>query len=417
MTQGVKEKQPRKERASSRDVVADMNTRLSKMELVVAEGQERGDDVEHHVVGLEHRVEGIEHVGDEFREEMQGALNITASKCLDHVKSLEDSLQPRVVHTEGEIARVYTELCARLKQVEEELAICKRMIAQGASVAIPATTSSSSKIDVPRPKPYNGSRNAKEIDNYFWGLEQYFKAHGLEEAKKVDSAALYLTDAAMIWWRRRYGDIEKGTLTINTFDDFKMELKKQFYPENAENEARAKLRGLSCKNSIQEYVKEFSEVLFEITDYPNKEALFVFMDGLQHWARLEIQRSGAQDLATAITIAESLIEFKKPEKTKSFKDKGFKGKNGGKSKKENFSKFSKPKEGRNTPESKEHPPLKCYFCDGPHFTRNCPNKSKISALVEEKENAQEEKKMGSLRILDAIKAKVEAKARKRGVCL
>ncbi|KAH7691698.1 hypothetical protein IHE45_01G015800 [Dioscorea alata] len=124
MTQAIKEKQPRKERESSRDVMADMNTRLSKMDLVVAEGQERSDDVEH-------RVEGIEHVGDEFREEMQGALNITASKCLDHVKSLEDSLQPQVVHTEGKLVRVYTELCARLKQVEEELAICKRAIAQG----------------------------------------------------------------------------------------------------------------------------------------------------------------------------------------------------------------------------------------------------------------------------------------------
>ncbi|KAH7677063.1 hypothetical protein IHE45_07G057400 [Dioscorea alata] len=183
MTQGVKEKQPRKERASSRDVMAELNTRPSKMELVVAEGQERSDDVEHHVEGLEHCIEGIEHVGEEFREEMQGALNITASKCLDH-----------------------------------------RAIAQGASVAIPATTSSSSKIDVPRPKPYNGSRNAKEIDNYFWGLEQYFKAHGLEEAKKVDSVALYLTDAAMIWWRRCWGDNENGTLTINTFEDFKKEL-------------------------------------------------------------------------------------------------------------------------------------------------------------------------------------------------
>ncbi|KAH7665792.1 Zinc finger CCHC-type protein [Dioscorea alata] len=141
------------------------------------------------------------------------------------------------------------------------------------------------------------------------------------------------------------------------------------------------------------------------------------MDGLQHWARLEIQRRGAQDLATTISITKSLIEFKKLEKSKSFKDKAFKGKNSGENKKETFSKFSKPKEGRNTTEGKECPPLKCYFCDGPHFARNCPNKSKISALVEEKETAQEEKKMGSLQILDAIKAKVEAKDKRRGVYL
>ncbi|KAH7663360.1 hypothetical protein IHE45_14G048400 [Dioscorea alata] len=133
---------------------------------------------------------------------MQEALNIKASKCLDHVKSLEDSLQPKVVRVEGELARIYTKLCGRFKQVEEEHILCKKVIAQGASVATPATTLSSSKIDVLRPKPYNGSRNAKEIDNYFWGLEQYFKAHGLEEAKKVDSTTLYLTNAVKIWWRR-----------------------------------------------------------------------------------------------------------------------------------------------------------------------------------------------------------------------
>ncbi|KAH7688649.1 Apolipoprotein A-I protein [Dioscorea alata] len=112
MTQGAKEKQHRKERAISRDVMADMNTRLSKVKLVVAEGQERYDDVEHHV-------EGLEQESEEFGEEMQGALNITASTCLDHVKSLEDSLQPKVVLVEDELARVYTELCGRFKQVEE----------------------------------------------------------------------------------------------------------------------------------------------------------------------------------------------------------------------------------------------------------------------------------------------------------
>lgn len=94
---------------------------------------------------------------------------------------------------------------------------------------------------------------------------------------------------------------------------------------------------------------------------------------------------GAQDLATTIAITESLIEFKKLKNPKSFKDKGFRGKSGGENMKENFSKSYKPKEGR-----KERHPLKCYFCDGPHFMRNCPNKRNISALVEDK--AQEEKK-------------------------
>lgn len=51
-------------------------------------------------------------------------------------------------------------------------------------------------------------------------------------------------------------------------------------------------------------------MLLEIPDYPDKEALFAFMDGLQNWVKMEIERRGAQDLATAISTAESLIEFK-----------------------------------------------------------------------------------------------------------
>ncbi|KAH7668724.1 hypothetical protein IHE45_11G030200 [Dioscorea alata] len=191
---------------------------------------------------------------------MQGALNITASKCLDHVQNLEETLQPEVVLINGKLKsvitnekleRVITKLNAKLNGVLEELALCKRMIAQGGSVAIPATIPASSKVNVPRPKAYGGSRNTKDIDNYVWGLEQYFKALSLEDAKKVDGATLYLTDAGMIWWRQGYGDIKKDTLTIKSFDDFRRELKKQFYPENAENEARANFHQLSYKNSIQ----------------------------------------------------------------------------------------------------------------------------------------------------------------------
>ena len=113
---------------------------------------------------------------------------------------------------------------------------------------------------------------------------------------KIDMASLYLEDTALVWWRRRQGDIEKGTCTMDTWDDFKREIKRMFYPNNVEEEARAKLRRLQHKGCIREYVKEFTEVLLEIPDYPDKEAFFTFMDDLQTWAKLEIQRRGAQHL-------------------------------------------------------------------------------------------------------------------------
>ncbi len=71
---------------------------------------------------------------------------------------------------------------------------------------------------------------------------------------------------------------------MDSFDDFKRELKSQFFPVNAEEEARGKLRRLKQTGSIRDYVKEFTTL--EIPDTSDKDALFLFMDGLQSWANL-----------------------------------------------------------------------------------------------------------------------------------
>ena len=102
----------------------------------------------------------------------------------------------------------------------------------------------------------------------------------------IQAVPLYLEDIAMLWWRRRCEDMKKGTFSINTWEEFKADLKRQFYLENAEDEARGKLRRLTQKGSIREYVKEFSELLLEIPDMGEKDSLFSFMDGLTGWCKL-----------------------------------------------------------------------------------------------------------------------------------
>ncbi|KAF2325027.1 hypothetical protein GH714_022329 [Hevea brasiliensis] len=169
----------------------------------------------------------------------------------------------------------------KVKDMEEQMSLVRMAILQG-SVVGAATTSiaPTARVEVPKPNAFHGGRNAKEIDNFLWSLEQYFRALGItEDARKIDHAPLYLADTAMVWWRRRLLDIERG--------------------------------------NIREYVKEFMETLLEIPDYPDTEALFAFTDGLQNWARLEIERRGARDLATAVSIAESLIELHRRERNSS----------------------------------------------------------------------------------------------------
>ena len=382
----------------SRDIMTTFETRLARVELAIADGQDKFEELGQSIEGL-----GGENV--ELRGEMQATLNSVVEELRKYIDSKYDT-----VH--AELATIREEM----KEMKGEVSLCKAVVAQGTFSPIVAP-----KVDVPRPKSFHGSRNARELDNFIWSLEQYFDAMGIEEdAKKIKTAPLYLADAAMLWWRRRHGDIERGTCIMESWDDFKREIKKQFYPENSEHEARAKLRRLSHKNTIREYVKEFSELMLEIPDLSDKEALFTFVDGLQSWAKVEVQRRGPQDLASAISVAESLFEFKKsePSKIKGQKFNKGKGETSGQTK-DGGNKppmYNKGKPSYDKP-SGDKAKLRCFLCEGNHFAKECPKRSKLSALIQrdEEESRQEETKMGSLRLLNAIKAKVDVtKATKKG---
>ena len=67
-------------------------------------------------------------------------------------------------------------------------------------------------------------------------------------------------------------------------EEFALSL-QPFYPEYADDEARAKLRWLMQRGTLREYVREFSELMPKIFDLSEKEAFFSFTDGLKPWAK------------------------------------------------------------------------------------------------------------------------------------
>ena len=87
-----------------------------------------------------------------------------------------------------------------LQQMEEmcaDLALCKRACATGPA---PTVITEARRVDVPKSKSYAGARNAREVENFLWSLEQYYGAMGItEDAIKVQTATLYLTVIAMLW--------------------------------------------------------------------------------------------------------------------------------------------------------------------------------------------------------------------------
>ncbi|KAL6312372.1 hypothetical protein AAG906_008044 [Vitis piasezkii] len=226
-----------------------------------------------------------------------------------------------------------------------------------------------SKVEVLKPHGFSGKRDAKELDNFLWHMERYFEAIALtDEAVKVRIATLYLTDTTTLWWCRSFADMEKDICTIETWEDFKREIKRQFYLKDH-------------IGSIRDYVKEFSSLMLEIPNMIEKELLFNFMENLQGWVEQELRRRGVQDLATAMVVAESLMDYKRGDSSKveSLEDSHATGGGDEVSRDHNAPRMGSGK----TPNVREG------------RGKDCPKRKTLNAMIEEKEQ-EDEAHMGSM---------------------
>ncbi|KAG8652724.1 hypothetical protein MANES_06G126602v8 [Manihot esculenta] len=383
---GMESSQPLRERRGrrekSRNMLIALEERLARLEATMSEQREKCEDIDLCISELKSKGDV-----DELRDEMQGALNVAVDLVFKRGDKLEKTLR---------------RLREKVDHVDVELNLCKTAVASSsgastsgvaANISRGASTSgvaANIRYDAPKPKPYSGERSAREIDNFLWAVERYFEAMGiLDDDAKIRNMPLFLNDIAMVWWRRRCEDVKRGTCTISTWDDFVKELKRQFYPENAESEAGAKLRRLQHRERhIREYVKEFSELLLEIPDMGEKVALFYFLDSLTEWAKLELQRRLVQDLASAMAATESLMRDSPRHHKDSTREESTKG-----------------NEGKEKVGDSPRLPIKCFICDGPHRAFNCPKRNALAALIKEMEEEKEQGGVASMGLLPTIESK------------
>ncbi|KAK3000855.1 hypothetical protein RJ639_022389 [Escallonia herrerae] len=163
----------------------------------------------------------------------------------------------------------------------------------------------------PEPKSYGGARDAKELENFLFDVEQYFWAIRVDsKVTKVSMAAMYLVGDAKLWWRKKYPEIKDGSCIINTWEILKSELKRQFFLENTAFNARKAL--LECKHlrSVRDYYQAFSTLMLDISDMSAVDRLFFFfMEGLKPWARTKLNRLRVNNINEAIIAAKSLLDY------------------------------------------------------------------------------------------------------------
>ena len=183
-----------------------------------------------------------------WAEHTRGKVQVQRSMLESHDNFFEEKL----AEFKTEMQSWIDDFQETLQSYGEDIAILKKAVLQGYTSGPEAT----SKVRVLEPKGFNGNRNAKELENFLWDIEQFFKAAHVLDGEKVSITSMYLTSDAKLWWRTRMeDDAESGRPQITTWETLKKELKDQFLPTNTAWVAREALKRLRHTGSVREYVK------------------------------------------------------------------------------------------------------------------------------------------------------------------
>ncbi|KAG8492602.1 hypothetical protein CXB51_010048 [Gossypium anomalum] len=101
-----------------------------------------------------------------------------------------------------------------------------------------------------------------------------------------------------------YKDVPKSKEFVKT--------RSCFYCGKAGPQIKGKVRlgrGKSSNGTIREYVREFKELMLQVSDETEKEALLAFQNRLKLWVRQEVEQRGVQKLSEAMTVTEFVIKL------------------------------------------------------------------------------------------------------------
>ncbi|KAL0457829.1 UNVERIFIED_CONTAM: hypothetical protein Slati_0410100 [Sesamum latifolium] len=104
---------------------------------------------------------------------------------------------------------------ADMRRDMEHISIQIRLLQRAVSNAPVVAHDVGARLRILEPKAYSGARDAKEVENFLFDMEQYFLAANVEdEARKVSTATMYLTGDAKLWWRTKYSEIQANQVRL-----------------------------------------------------------------------------------------------------------------------------------------------------------------------------------------------------------
>ncbi|KAH6787578.1 hypothetical protein C2S52_007130 [Perilla frutescens var. hirtella] len=212
------------------------------------------------------------------------------------------------------------------------------------------------KKRIPEPQLYSGVRNAKEVDNFLFDMEQYFLAADIEdEAERIATATMYLTGDAKQWWHGKYQDIRDRCERLDTWDLLQAAIQKQFFLENVGYNARKALRELKQTGTVNEYTKAFASILLDLPnmDEESKKKPPAPNGGQQ-------KGNGGRSFRPGYNKGGGERSSHTQESSQRSSDRG------------------RPQGGNKATKSSRFEG--CFLCNGPHMLKDCPKRQLINAL-------------------------------------
>ena len=116
-----------------------------------------------------------------------------------NIEISQTKVEDRVDGLESMMLAMEDRLMTKIKDLEGKLRIYTTAMKNGVLGGSEAVATEP-RIDVPKPDKYKGTRSAQEVENFIWGLEQYFEGIDIiKDSTKVTCAANYLIDDTLIW--------------------------------------------------------------------------------------------------------------------------------------------------------------------------------------------------------------------------
>lgn len=171
------------------------------------------------------------------------------------------------------------------------------------------------KFKYPNPPTYDGKRNAVELENWIFQVQEYCQYYHLKNSEAVSVATSFLKGRALQFWRKYKSDLQlrhqiSGNVDlspINSLDSFCYEINKRFYPVEYIQRIRDQLFQIKQVTSARDYADRFDELINQLplNSYHDQDMMDLFIRKLKVNTRMNVLLRQPKTLREAFEYAQT----------------------------------------------------------------------------------------------------------------